>query len=93
MLKAVSIYKNGLKIIHINGESLLKKIDELRFRFTYSNDGQSLSSDHQSDVICVSEAWCVRDLCDFYIACNGFNVFRLYWACRRCCYIQLRQQK
>jgi len=30
MLKAVSIYKNGLKIIHINGESLLKKIDELR---------------------------------------------------------------
>jgi len=66
MIKRISRYKNGLKIVHINAQSLLKNIDELTFLFTQSN----------IDKICVSETWFVHDLCYLSIACNGFNVFR-----------------
>jgi len=45
MIKTISSYKNGLKILHLNAQSLLKKIDEFRFLFTQSN----------VDVICVSD--------------------------------------
>jgi len=48
--KTISSYKNGLKIVHLNAQSLLKKIDELRFLFTKSN----------VDVMCVSETWFVH---------------------------------
>jgi len=66
MIKTISSYKNGLKIVHLNAQSLLKKIDELRFLFTQSN----------VDLICVSETWFVNDLCDLSIICEGFNVYR-----------------
>jgi len=60
MIKTISRYKNGLKIVHINAQSLLKNIHEFTFLFTQSS----------IDVICV------HDLCYLSIACNGFNVFR-----------------
>jgi len=66
MIKTISSYKIGLKIVHLNAQSLLKKIDEFRFLFTQSN----------VDVICVSETWFVNDLCDSSIICEGFN--RIY---------------
>jgi len=54
MIKIISSYKICLKIVHLNAQSLLKKIDEFRFLFTQS----------YVDVICVSETWFVNDLCD-----------------------------
>jgi len=66
MIKTRSSYKNGPKIVHLNAQSLLKKIDEFRFLFTQSN----------VDVICVSETWFVHDLCDSSIVCEGFSVYR-----------------
>jgi len=63
MIKTISSYKNGLKIVHLNAQSLLKKIDEFRILFTQSN----------VDVICVYETWFVHDLCDSSILCEGFN--------------------
>jgi len=66
MIKTISSYKNGPKIVHLNAQSLLKKVDEFRFLFTQSN----------VDVIFVSETWFVHDLCDSSIVCEGFNVYR-----------------
>jgi len=37
MIDTISSYKNGLNIVHLNAQSLLKKIDEFRILFTQSN--------------------------------------------------------
>jgi len=56
----------GLKICHINAQSLPKKIEEFRYMFVNS----------EIDVICVSETWFVQSLCDVLISCDGYNVYR-----------------
>jgi len=52
MIKTISSYKNGLKILHINAQSLLKKIDEFRFLFTQSNVEVICVSEGDSSIIC-----------------------------------------
>lgn len=66
ILRVLSNYKKGLKVVHINAQSLLRKIDEFRFLFVKSN----------VDVICVSEMWFMSEKSDLLINCDGYNVFR-----------------
>lgn len=47
MIRILSKQRHGLKICHINAQSLPKKIDEFRYFFESSN----------VDVVCVSETW------------------------------------
>jgi len=45
LVKILVKHKKGIKVDHINAQSLMKKIDEFRYMFVQSN----------VDVICVSE--------------------------------------
>ena len=56
----------GLKICHINAQSLVRKIDELRF--VMENSG--------IDIICISETWFVSSMWDNLFNMNGFQLFR-----------------
>lgn len=58
--------KSGLRIAHINAQSLNNKIDELRY--TFVNSGL--------DVICVSESWCRPALNDNIYKIPGYDIFR-----------------
>lgn len=58
--------KQGLKIAHINAQSLLNKIDEFRFIFITSD----------IDVVCVSETWFKKDMPDELVTLNGYNLYR-----------------
>jgi len=49
IIRVLAKQKPGLKIIHLNSQSLAKNIEEFRFLFINSN----------IDVICLSETWLV----------------------------------
>jgi len=65
IIRILAKQKPGLKIIHLNAQSLAK-IEEFRFLFINSN----------IDVICVSETWFVFDVSNMSIMCENFNLFR-----------------
>ena len=56
----------GLKIVHINAQSLFPKIEEFRFLFEKSN----------IDAICISETWFSPDIEDISYKLNGYMLFR-----------------
>lgn len=66
MVKVLAKQRKGLKICHINAQSLNNKIDE--FRFTFEHSGV--------DIICVSETWFNPKTPDSLISLNGFNLYR-----------------
>ena len=63
MIRVLGKQCAGLKICHINAQSLTPKIDEFRYLFENSN----------IDIVCVCETW-LSD--DSFCNLNGFNVFR-----------------
>lgn len=66
MLRILSKAKKGLKVCHINAQSLNKKIDE--FRYLFENSGV--------DVICVSETWFRPEISDATYRMNDFKLYR-----------------
>lgn len=66
MVKVLCRQKRGLKICHINAQSLNNKTDE--FRFVFETSGV--------DVICVSETWLVSSTPDSLICPSGYRTFR-----------------
>lgn len=67
MIRVLCRQKEGLKICHINAQSLLNKIDE--FRYIFENSGV--------DIICVSETWFKSDIADCTISMDGYSVVRV----------------
>lgn len=66
MVKILSKQKNGLKICHINAQSLRNKIDEFRSIFENSN----------IDLISISETWLNSHVDDSLMSLNGYKLFR-----------------
>ena len=56
----------GLKICHINAQSLNNKMDEFRLLFEDSN----------IDIICISETWLFTDISSSIYNLNGYQLFR-----------------
>lgn len=67
MLRILAKQREGVKLCHINAQSLNNKLDEFRYTFVNSD----------IDVICVSETWFSESLPDSLINLNGYNVFRV----------------
>ncbi|XP_075170106.1 uncharacterized protein LOC142242408, partial [Haematobia irritans] len=65
MVRILSRQKSGLKVIHINAQSLNNKMDEFRHIF----------SDSGVDVICVSETWFQPAVSDNILALPNYNLF------------------
>jgi len=66
LINIISKQKTGLRICHINAQSLKNKMDELRHIFEGS----------LFDVICVSESWLVPHLNNGLFSIRGFKLFR-----------------
>lgn len=66
MIRVLSNIKSGLKISHINAQSLNGKIDEFRYIFENSN----------VDIICVSETWFRSDICDNIYNMTNYKLYR-----------------
>lgn len=66
MVNVLAKQNNGLKICHLNAQSLVSKMDEFRFIFENSD----------LHVICVSETWLNKSIVDTMVAMNGFNMHR-----------------
>lgn len=58
--------RQGLRVCHINAQSLFKKIDEFRALFVGSN----------VDVVCVTESWFKTGVMDETYALHGYRIFR-----------------
>lgn len=67
MIKILVNQKNGIKICHINAQSLKGKIDEFRFIFENSF----------VDFICVSETWFDSTVTDSFVSLYGYNLCRV----------------
>lgn len=67
MLRILSRQRMGLKIVHINAQSLHNKIDEFRYIFTSAG----------VDIVCISETWFSIDILDSIYGLNGFQLFRV----------------
>lgn len=66
MIKILTKQKNGLKICHINAQSLKNKVDELR----------SIFENSLVDIISISETWLNSNSSDSSISLHGYKVFR-----------------
>ena len=66
VIRLLSRNKSGLKICHLNVQSLVKKIDEFRYIFEKS----------EVDVICISETWFRSDMADSLFKVNGYKLLR-----------------
>lgn len=66
MVRILSKQKEGLKVCHINAQSLNNKSDEFKIIFENSN----------VDVVCVSETWLSKSTSDHFICPNGYRIFR-----------------
>lgn len=66
MLRVFCNRRKGFKIIHINAQSLMPKIDEFRYLFENS----------KLDAICVSETWFSPDIRDVSYSIKGYRLFR-----------------
>ena len=66
ILRLLSKSKNGLKICHINAQSLVNKIDEFRHIFEKSG----------IHVICVSETWFRPDMSSNLFNVEGYKILR-----------------
>lgn len=66
MIRVLARRKSGLKIVHINAQSLNNKMDEFRYNFSLSG----------VDIICVSETWFHPNIQDSIYDVPGYNLFR-----------------
>lgn len=66
MIRVLARQKSGLKIVHINAQSLNNKMDEFRHNFSLS----------EIDIICVSETWFSPKIQDSIYELPGYNLFR-----------------
>lgn len=66
MVRILSKNKTGVRIAHINAQSLSNKLDEFKYIFTTSG----------LDVICVSESWFHYEIQDSIYNLPGYKLFR-----------------
>lgn len=66
MLRILSKQAIGLKIIHLNAQSLYRKLDEFRYIFEDSN----------IDILCVSETWFTPYHSNDLTKVRGYQLFR-----------------
>lgn len=66
MIRILSRQKSGLKIVHLNAQSLNNKIDEFRYIFISS----------MVDIICVSETWFHSRVQDSIYSLPGYTLYR-----------------
>lgn len=66
MVRVLAKQRSGLRICHINAQSLNNKTDE--FRLTFENS--------EIDIICVSETWLKKEIPDSRICLEGYKTFR-----------------
>lgn len=66
MLKILTKQKVGLKIVHLNAQSLNNKLDEFKYIFISSG----------VDIICISETWFHNSIDNSIYDLPGFNLFR-----------------
>lgn len=66
MIRVLSKQKSGLKVAHINAQSLNNKFDE--FKYIFSTSGV--------DLICVSETWFHYEIQDGIFSLPGYRLFR-----------------
>lgn len=66
MIRILAKNKIGLKVVHINAQSLLKKIDEFRYIFQESD----------VDIICISETWFRNEMPDDMVRLDGYRMYR-----------------
>ena len=66
MLRVLTKANAGLKICHLNAQSLKPKLDEFRYFFEGSN----------VDIVCISETWFDENNKDFVYGVNGYNLFK-----------------
>ena len=66
MVRILAKQRKGIRICHINAQSLNNKTDE--FRVTFENSFV--------DIICVSETWLMESTPDSLINLNGYRTFR-----------------
>ena len=67
MLKILSNKQKGLKVCHLNAQSLKNKIDEFKVVFENSD----------VDIICVSETWLKPGLSDNTFSMSGYKLIRV----------------
>lgn len=66
MLRILSKQKSGLKVVHLNAQSLNNKLDEFRNLFISSG----------VDIVCISETWFHSSISDTVYQLPGFSLFR-----------------
>lgn len=66
MIRILARQRNGLKIVHLNAQSLCRKMDEFRHLFMSAG----------IDIICISETWFPLDVQDSVFSLQGFRLFR-----------------
>lgn len=66
MLRILSQQKSGLKVVHLNAQSLNNKLDEFRNLFISSG----------VDIVCISETWFHSSISDTVYQLPGFYLFR-----------------
>lgn len=64
MIRIFSKITSGLKIYHINAQSLNNKMDEFRFIFEESD----------IDILCVSESWFYPEIQDTFYDLSGYRL-------------------
>lgn len=67
MIKVLAKQRGGIRICHINAQSLRNKMDE--FNLIFQDSGM--------DFICVSETWFDKYVTDLSISLDGYNVCRV----------------
>ena len=67
MIRIFSKQRDGLKVCHLNAQSIVKKIDELRNLF--ENSGV--------DVVCISETWLSKHILDGIYSVRGYRLLRV----------------
>lgn len=66
MIRILCKQRSGIKICHINAQSLRNKIDEFRFIFEHSG----------ADIICVSETWYNKYVTDAMVDLSNYRIYR-----------------
>jgi len=66
MVQILCKQRAGLRVCHINAQSLKNKLDEFSYIFESS----------EVDVVCISETWFSNDLNDSFLRVKGFNLYR-----------------
>ncbi|XP_075150730.1 uncharacterized protein LOC142224832 [Haematobia irritans] len=66
MVKILAKHGNGLKVCHLNAQSLRNKIDEFRFIF----------EDSGIDIVCISETWLSDSIPDSLVRLSGYVIYR-----------------